>query len=340
MNRLKEIFDQIRRLILPPSAFSWQTLILLSVFSCIMSALTNDIIRDLLASFGWIFLIFGVGWLTTEKPVVLGGLSLGPWITGALVSIFLFGNYIDEEPSLLFVSWPLISAAIAIIPHFVSSAKLKNPSPDSRQRLAILILSNVIISCWFQFYFVIQGWLQEYPGLLTNDFNRSNFVVRLSLRPPRPPRGVTILNRAETLLREELDNRRWPEVEKWLLSIKQQPEAFEQSVMRTLGDDFESRLWRLETRILPGNPDYNLQMLATWQGPSSDPEGYYLVQSCEIIQVSPPTGTSPTPSPTANPQSGVLAPQQTATSRIECGPISQPTFGEQPESRSESPSVR
>ena len=294
MDKFKEIFDTLRKLLLPPKAFSWQTLILLSIFSCLMAALASEIIRNLLATCGWIFLIFGVGWFTTENPIKVGDLNLGPWITGILVSIFLFGEWLEEMPSLLFVSWPLISAAIASLGEFIGSGpRFKNPAPEGRQRLVILFLSNLIISCWFQLYFVIQGWLDIYPSLLANDFNQSNFVVRLGVQTSEPPTGVLILNQAEALLRTELEPRSWPEVERWLLTLKQQPTDFQDAVMQQLPPSEENALWQLQAQFLPDQPDYTLQLLALWQGPSSDLSGHYLTKTCRITQGENPPASSP-----------------------------------------------
>jgi hypothetical protein len=367
MDKVKEIFNTLQKLLLPPKAFSWQTLILLSVFSCLMAALANDLIRDLLATCGWIFLIFGVGWFTTESPIYLGGLSLGPWITGILVSIFLFGEWLDERPSLLFVSWPLISAAIASLGEFIQSGpRFKNPAPAGRQRLVILFLSNLIISCWFQLYFVIQGWIDIYPSLLANDFNQSNFVVRLGIPTSEPPTGVLILNQAEALLRADLEPLSRPEVERWLLNLKQQPTDFQNAVMQQLPPSEENALWQLQAQVLPDQPDYTLQMLALWQGPSSDLAGHYLTKTCRINQPENPTSTpvapqeavtspnanppvtAPNTNPSAVPGSSValgngqnpnsvapvsptlgapaVPPPTTSPSKIECGSISRPTL--------------
>ena len=361
MDRIKEIFDTLQKLLLPPKAFSWQTLILLSIFSCLMAALAGDFVRSLLATCGWIFLIFGVGWFTTENPIKVGGLSLGPWITGILVSIFLFGEWLDERPSLLFISWPLISAAIASLDEFIQSGpRFKNPAPAGRQRLVILFLSNLIISCWFQLYFVIQGWLEIYPSLLANDFNQSNFVVRLGVQTTQAPTGVIILNQAEATLKAELEPRSWPEVERWLLTLKQQPTEFENAVMEQLPPSEENALWQLQTQILPDQPEYTLQMLALWQGPSSDLASHYLTKTCRVTQgENPPASTSPAPEaavsappvpPASTSNNGLLAPsngqnvvspitpvvptpaapealpQTTSTSKIECGSISRPTL--------------
>ncbi|HBY79693.1 MAG TPA: hypothetical protein DEG47_22430, partial [Cyanobacteria bacterium UBA11148] len=67
----------------PPNSFSWQTLIMLSLFSVFMAWLATGLMRDLLAHFGCIFLILGVYWGTTaNKALRIGDVPLSPWITG------------------------------------------------------------------------------------------------------------------------------------------------------------------------------------------------------------------------------------------------------------------
>ncbi|HEY9860248.1 MAG TPA: hypothetical protein V6D16_12135, partial [Candidatus Obscuribacterales bacterium] len=98
-----------------------------------------------------------------------------------------------------------------------------------------------------------------------------------------------------------------------------------------------------------------LQMLALWQGPSSDLASHYLTKTCRVTQgENPPASTSPAPEagvsapsvpPASAPNNGPLAPsngqnavssvtpaapealpQTTSTSKIECGSISRPTL--------------
>lgn len=270
----------------PPQAFSWQTLFLLSLFSYIMAALASPAVRELLAMCGWIFLIAGVEWLTREHPVKVFNFNIGPWITGALVTLLLLGSFLDEVPSVPVVSWPIISALIASGPKFLNAEfKFSIPGPKDRQYLVILILTNVLLSCWLQFYFTTQEWSREYAGLMSNSNVSSN---RPSINPDQ---GQLLLQSAESLTKAQVQDQPWPQVERWLFDIKNNPDQFNQSVILTaqqnspLGElAIEPQLWRVVPQIRPGNP-YQLEVLALWQG--STPERYYLRQVCDITEAQP-----------------------------------------------------
>ncbi|MEM6752780.1 MAG: DUF5357 family protein, partial [Cyanobacteria bacterium P01_C01_bin.38] len=95
---LKDSIERIKKFFIPPKAFSWQTLIYLSLFSWLMSFLANDgPIQDIIAFFGWAFLIAGTSWYTTDKPLYIPGtiMPVGAVITGFIVSVFAFQQ--DDE---------------------------------------------------------------------------------------------------------------------------------------------------------------------------------------------------------------------------------------------------
>ncbi len=338
---LKKNLVAFWKAITPPYAFSWTTLIFLSFFSVVIASTTSQTVRDFLAFCGWFFLILGVGWYSSEKKPKVFNVEVGAWITGGLTSMFLYSvtdslsKFFDRPlvgvPSWPFVSWPLISAAIAAIPDVTTSPGLKpkTPSIDGRQRLVILFLSHAVISCWIQFAFVIDNWLERYPSLLVDDFSRSAFVARVNLRSPTS-RGELILQQAETLLKTQVVGQPWPQVERWLLTAKQQPNVFSDAVMQSFAQtqtttapnsalrprpDEDAR-WKVEPRILPIQPDYTLQLLALWQGPSSYLNGYYQAKVCQIT----PVVKSPSPQATASPSQAAPAEALTTIARVDCQP--------------------
>lgn len=332
---IKSFFDQLRKLLIPPSAFSWQMLIWLSIFSWFMSLLAeHNWVKELLASGGWIFLILGVGWLTAEerKNLRIGEVPLGPWITGALVSIFLFGNVFDRFPSLVFISWPPISAFIAALPDFLRAGFRKVPEPPVRQKLVILFLVNFVISCWFQFYFSIQNWLREYPSVLSDDFSQSAFVVVLETEPVGTSRGPSLLDLAESYLKTELEGQPWAQAERSLFELRRNPSALRDPVIKQLPNLEENQLWDLKTQILPVKPDYTLQLLAVWHGPSSNPLKYYFTKTCQIVPAQTQVETRPAPTlgtttpPTPQVTTQVLQPA--TVGEVACQPASDRTLGQ------------
>jgi hypothetical protein len=295
---LLQVYDWLQKNLRPPSAFSWETLILLSLFSFYMSVLATDFVHNLLENFAWIFLILGVYWGTTSaNQLRIGykyptdpGFPLSPWITGAIVSFYLYSlNGIDAQDAL--VSWPIISAIIAAIPDFLTDdLRLKTPPPYKRQNLVILFGTQMLLSCWFQFYFVIQDWIAQYPTLLADDFHQSAFVVKREVDERVIPRGASILNSMEPKLAQQLNNKPWPQVERSLLPQQRTKliSAIAQQAKQQSDSVVEDDLWRVTSGVSSRNSGYNLLLQATWQGPRSGlQQKYSITKSCQITQVLP-----------------------------------------------------
>jgi hypothetical protein len=292
-NLLRTIFEIFN----PDTAFSWQTLIGLSVFSWAMSFLATNIFTIILASFSWWFLILGVYWATTSnKDISIGKILLSPWITGALVTIYIFGIVTGELPAYALVVWPLISAVIAALPTCLGeNFKPKIPDRDKRQPLVWLFTSQLILSSWFQFYFLVQDWLVQYPTIASDTFEKSAFVVRLSTDESRQrlPRGTTILDLVASRLEEQLNNKDWSDVEQILLlrereQLIEQIEQIATQVRQEINspDIKEDNLWQVELgEISLRESGYNLELKAFWEGPRSQIQPNLLTKSCQIISV-------------------------------------------------------
>lgn len=324
---LDEIWKQLRSAIVPKTWDSYQTLVWISVFAWAVSLLTRDFAQFLIACIGWLFLIGGLHWgLHTDKAQKALTINIGiskifivPWITGALVSFFLFATPTDIPP-IAYVLWPLISATIAATPKFIKTGQdggptVAVPAPGVRQNLVILGLVNLLLSCWIQFYFVTQAWLAEYPSLAT--YPTLEEARRAELDPSS--RGVLILEQTEAQLRNQLNGKTWTEVEQWLLDRDRQIPALRAAVWEKLPNVPENDLWDLRERLLSG--EYNLQFLAVWQGPTAGARGYYLSKTCQIKEVFRRNPADLRPRATTDP-----APKTTAT--ITCSNVQGPTAGE------------
>ncbi|AVH64578.1 MULTISPECIES: septal junction protein FraD [unclassified Nostoc] len=286
------LYAGIRKLLVPPKAYSWQTFIYMSVFSWVLSSLATGYVKDIIAFFGWLFLISGTAWYTTQDPLRVPGtfMPVGAVITGFLVSVFAFGNQEEVITPRIIVFWPTISALITAIPEFIegsdTDAKARIPKPQDRQRIIILVASSMLLSCWIQFYFVMDHWFQQYPSLQADTFKRSTFVVRTEERLKIPQNGVVILERLQPIVEEQIDKTSWSEVEKWLLDAKQRVRTLGRGVIqKNLGKYEEKDLWRVEPRVANTKSGYILDLLSIWSGPSSNPRGYYLRKSCRIEPV-------------------------------------------------------
>ncbi len=311
MNFIIDFWKWLKKLLTPPKAFSWQTLILLSIVSWLVSLIATDQVRSFVAFWGWIFLILGVWWGTEYHHLYIGFVSLSPWITGALTCIFIFGGWTNVKSGVGLVFWPIFSAIIAAVPEFVEKGiKWRIPPKASRQKLVILFGYHLLISCWIHFYFVLQNWLNQYPTLLADkdNFSKSAFVINLKTQQQLTPRGAEILNMMPAYL-PKLDNHPCSDVqrqkqEKDLIAIWQQ-------ARKELSKAEEDNYWHFESKVSCNGSNYKLNLQAKWQGPSSDSQSYVITKLCEINLVT---------------KSGVTP----ADIKINCSPATVPFLGRTP----------
>ncbi len=292
---MKLLLALLKRLFLPPTWVSWQTPILLSLLAWVMSLPAGPLAREILAVAAWIFLIIGVSWIAaSQEKLAIGTIPLWPWLTAALICLFLFGSQSDTVPSYAVVSWPIISAIIFTLLAFIErGTRFKIPDAAVRQQLIILVLSQLLVSCWLQFYFLIGIWLEEYPSLLADDFRRSAFVVSLAEELPEPEGGVLLLNQAERVFQEQMENQTWSEVERWLVDIRSNApvlESFEEKVFRPLNSPLspsrERELWHLRLNIVGKAASYEMPLEAVWLGPTSAAGQVRVLQrTCEVSRV-------------------------------------------------------
>ncbi len=330
MKFLLLIYEWLQKNLRPPSAFSWETLILLSIFSFYMEWLARSgYLKNLLDNLGWIFLIFGVYWATTSTRFLrIGykakpwtpGFPLSPWITGALVSFYLFNSRTGEFRPETLIYWPTISAIIYALPDFLGdNLTLKSPKPDRRQFLVVVIGTQLLITCWFQFHFLVQNLIAQYPTVLSDDFRKSAFVVKWETPQQTIPRGANILESMEPKLRERLSDKPWPEVERSLLQGKERDKwinSIAQQTKKQLSPSAqEDALWPIKYSVKKFKSGYNLVLQANWKGPRSDPkQNKVLTKSCQITPLSlqGSLATKPLNSPQTSP---------TPVSRVECQPV-------------------
>ncbi len=314
LNQIIAYLLQLLKNFKPPKIWSSQTLILASVILGI-AAIFFTAFLPILAIVSGILLIIGVAWYTTKEPLTIQGISIGSWVTAALICLLLFGIWGD--PGLIAIGvvvWPILSVAIAAIPEFWQEGlKLKTPSPEVRQNLTIFLLSNLLLSCWLLFGFTIQGWLQQYPSLAADELGRSFFVNRVAFGSNPVPRGALVLNTIESRLRNQIDGKVWPDVERWLLNADDRVVKLSQEVtQKELPRVEEDALWEYGADVSTRDAGYNLNLLANWRGPGTRVEGYHLRKSCRV---------------TLSRRRGVAAGSPVSLSDLQCSPVSQPARG-------------
>ena len=295
---LKKVWDSITEFFFPQDYFSWQTIIYLGFFSFTMSWVARlsgalTITENFIATAGWVFFALGIGWFLEKNKIRPFGIPLAPWVAGAIVCIYFFGLVPWGNWPIALTTWPLVSVAIVAIPQFFTwELQPKVPLPMVRQQLILLFLVALLFSSWFQFYFRLQSWLNDYPSLLADSFNNSGFVYRLSAQPENGGKGVSLLTAAEGEVKAALNDTPWPYVERWLLNLNEQVGKLQIETAITLEGSKEKDMWQLEARPRTFNDGYALDLMALWSGPASDPNGYYFEKTC-FIQPRPQPQSQP-----------------------------------------------
>lgn len=298
------IFAEVKNVLYPKQWDSWQAIIWISIFSWAVSLLSTGLVQETIATISWIFLTMGVHWfvhdegivrdpkndkskINVKKGLTINNVFLGPWITGALICLYLFGHLVDRFPPLVFVVWGPLSAVLAIIPKFIKrgsdgAPEWATPAPKERPGMTILILSNLLLSFWFQLYFATDAWSKEYPSLANQDLTRSSFMVKVATQPLTKERGIFLLEQAEENLRADLGKLAWTQTQQWFTGFQQQFPQFRESLFQQVSDSQDKSLWYLDGRVLP---DYSVQFYAGWAGPSAEAGGYHYTRTCKVTRI-------------------------------------------------------
>lgn len=179
MNLVSTLIGLLQRSLTPKRLWSWHTCLLVVLLFWLFAALTAPPRQMIFAGLAFIFFIVGVGIFITENPVSLFGVSLNNWILSICLCLFVFGGANGQLNQWFWVSFPSLAAAIALAPEFVRLGRFTVPDSSKRQRIIIFFLSHVLVSCWFQFHFKIDNWIERNPNLMQGDFSRSGFVIEV-----------------------------------------------------------------------------------------------------------------------------------------------------------------
>jgi hypothetical protein len=284
----------------PRQSYAWQTPLWLSILAWLLSWLTTNpnvatapvTAHAILINFSWAFLIIAVGWFTTDYPFKILGQNIGPWVTGGLLCLYLFGRADEPMVRTALLSWPLVSTAIAALPDFfrVDSGFQWPKRLQTQQQLMVLLLINLLLTSWILFSFRTQDWIRQYPGLRGESFDQSLFVIHQFDRedPTKAAdysRGKKIVEGMRNELVQQALGLTRPEMERWLFDNKQNPQIFSDAVMARVakeeeGDRLDQAFWQLETLI--GEPEYRVVLRALWRGPRPRVEGHSVQLVCQI----------------------------------------------------------
>ncbi len=311
-----KFLSYLLNLVKPTQFNSWQTFNGLAVLFFITSVFSQGFFREVLAYAGFICISVGLTWVGLEKSW-----PWTPWLTSALICLFIHDLIkIDIQPLLL--AWLPLAASLAVIPYAVDQdLHWHLPKRESRQFLVILFGSQILLTCWIQFFFILQSWLVMYPSLFVDDFGESMFVRQVELGSLVLPRSVPLLGQLRPAIELQLSNQDWGTMERWLQGLYhtpyQMPDFVEPALDRAeweriAEDDFWQVTAIASPQLDPPNT-YQLRWDAQWQGPRSrsaaenSPYDAYLICSirqqnqvsvvdCDEVQlVNPPTDQKPTP---------------------------------------------
>ncbi|MCW6037776.1 DUF5357 domain-containing protein [Spirulina subsalsa FACHB-351] len=282
--------------LLPIQAYSWQSFFWTSLFSLVMAGLLTPIPRFILFCLAALFFIISMTWLCLKNNV-----PLTPWITSALICLALF-LLVNIPSQALILLWLPLAGTIAAYPCFFDKfCHFHAPTIIERQKLVILLGTQILLSCLLQVNFLMQNWLDQYPSLLVDDFSRSVFVVKWQVTPRIDPQGLLLLDTMGELLQRTLGGKNWTETGEWLRGAVHPRENEEQS--DSLGALRQEAIAKLENRLNPlaeypfwaitiqvsEQPNlYLVTLLADWTGPRSERSREQNPYLCEMIcQVEP-----------------------------------------------------
>lgn len=183
IHKIDEFLYKWVKTLIPPQTSSWQTFFLVSISSFFLAQFAKaPLLRVILKTLGWLFALISVHWWTfqnSDKVSIAKRFFIGPWLTGLLVCLVLLKEWIVPYPDQVLIyiaaSWPLVSVAIAIWPRFSDPGVRfvgtdDDPEKyqkiiDNRRDIMLLVLGNLILSCWLRFYFIITKWVElSYPN--------------------------------------------------------------------------------------------------------------------------------------------------------------------------------
>ncbi|TVQ64806.1 MAG: hypothetical protein EA366_00655 [Spirulina sp. DLM2.Bin59] len=311
-----KFFSYLLNLVKPTQFNSWQTFNGLAILFFITSVFSQGFLRDVLAYTSFVCISIGLTWVGLEKSW-----PWTPWLTAALICLFIH-DLIKVDVQVLLLTWLPLAASLAIIPYAVDpDFHWHLPKQESRQFLVILFGSQILLTCWIQFFFILQGWLVMYPSLFVDDFGESMFVRQVDLGPLVSPRSMPLLGQLRPAIELQLSNQDWGTMERWLQGLyhtaHQMPEFVEPALERAEWERLpEDDFWQVTAIASPqlDQPNtYQLRWDAQWRGPRSrhgeknNPYDAYLIcrirrenqtsiADCDNAQrVNPPTTENGTP---------------------------------------------
>ncbi|MEL6472137.1 MAG: DUF5357 family protein [Cyanobacteria bacterium J06623_4] len=304
---MDDVFSGLRKdlqtLFWPKGYFAWQTLLWLSFLSLLVAIALDSIEGDsaaaiwLLRNLSWVFFTCAIWWAFSDtkqsadvKPIKVNNFSLGPWITGIVLCLFLFRPWTDDRFRWALSCWPVVSTIIMALPKFVSwDLKARLPDTKFQKTLVMTALVNLLLSSWIMFHFRVQDWVNHYPSLLVRPLEDSAFVYDFVQDRQQFSQGGALLQDMANAISLELNNQPWYQSERWLYTRQPRLETISRRALNELTAPDEAQFWRIavaEPREF--GEGYLLDLRATWAGPTARETGFFLEKTCKIVPVDRP----------------------------------------------------
>jgi hypothetical protein len=281
------IKDIIKTIAKPPQVYSWQTFILLSIFSfstAIVSFLINysngiteiNNVQNFITNSGFFFFIIGISWVWVEQAW-----RLRAWLISGLICLFLFANLSFLLPHWSFILFPILAALISIFPDLIDQQFKLKLVPEKQHLKIILTLGiHLMLSCWIQVYFMLSNWTLQYPTILADDLTKSSIIINLN--PASEPRGIYWLEQIKFLLKTQLNNKQWLVNLQWLEAMKAETRInqLKQQIISKDKPILEDNFWKISLEYKPVSSGYTLKITAIWQGPKAKKDPYFCQTTC------------------------------------------------------------
>ena len=287
-NNLWETNKKFQKALIPPKVVHWKTPLLLSIFLALLSvaAVTDWPTRTLMFDMSWLFFTLSMGLLTSQQPFVINKVSLSPWVTSILIGLWLLIRLPSDRKEIAWICGPIIAVIIlAVIKIWNSESKREGMRSLVQPQFLMITLIHVLFSCWFGFHFLIQGWIEQYPSVLSQDLRKSDYVVTFQQPTINRSRGVVIVNAMERYLQNEARTKPWPQIEQMLIDIDNERFFLKNQALKTISIVPEDASWDVKTSVVQGQSRYQLEMQATWLGLVFRPEIYSFTKSCDLTDI-------------------------------------------------------
>ncbi len=180
INWLKILFSKAKK--------PWNLLFFVSFSFWSIGAFLKQQWQEPLAILGFGTLILALWIILSTYPVQFWGIDFKIviiWLIICILSTVKIQESIkDIHPTpwqikAIWITYPYVISLSSILPDFVTpQLRITIPPRLQVQKDLIVIFSSLLVSCWINFYFVIDQWILNDSKLAQKDMSKSLFVLK------------------------------------------------------------------------------------------------------------------------------------------------------------------